>query len=160
MSALQVMSKTHPEAKEVDVDKIDRRQGSEWDICVIDITRTSGAGFLHLLGRLNTLFSRGKNGLYIIGKKSHIDKLTKSHGRWPKKFQSEYLRFRTAVVGKPTSPYYQPGQVDLNNIYDEEELEGQEDELEDEGGLAKPNACPPRQQQGDGNNGSWEYAVD
>jgi hypothetical protein len=62
------------------------------------------------------------------------------------------------VVGKPTSPYYQPGQVDLNNIYDEEELEGQEDELADEGRLAKANACPPRQQQGDGNNGSWEYA--
>jgi AAA domain len=43
MSALQIMTKTHPEAEEVDVDKIDRCQGSEWDICVIDITRTSGA---------------------------------------------------------------------------------------------------------------------
>jgi len=42
MSALQIMTKTHPEAEEVDVDKIDRCQGSEWDICVIDITRTSG----------------------------------------------------------------------------------------------------------------------
>ena len=153
------MTKTHPEAREVDVDKIDRRQGSEWDICVIDITRTSGAGFLYFLGRLNTLFSRGKNGLYIIGKKSHIDKLTKSEGRWLQKFQSEYLRFRIAVAGKPTSPYYRPGHVGLNNIYDEE-LEEQEDESEDEGGLAKANACPLRQDQGDGNNGSWEYAVD
>ena len=154
MSALQVMTKTHPEAKEVDVDKIDRRQGSEWDICVIDITRTNGAGFLHLLGRLNTLFSRGKNGLYIIGKKSHIDNLTKSQGRWLRKFQSEYLRFRKVVAGKPTSPYYQPGQVDLN-IYDEEELEEQEGGSEGEGGLELPG-----QQQGDGNNGSWEGAAD
>jgi AAA domain len=138
MSALQVMTKTHPEAKKVDVGKIDRRQGSEWDICVIDVTRTSGAEFLYLLGRLNTLFSRGKNGLNIIGKKSHIDKLTKSQGRWLQKFQSEYLRFRTVVVGKPTSSYYQPGQINLNNIYVEEELEEQED---------------------DGNNDSWEDAV-
>jgi superfamily I DNA and/or RNA helicase len=50
-------------------DKIDRRQGSEWDIVVVDLTRTEGAGFMKDKQRLNVLFSRAKHGLYIVGHK-------------------------------------------------------------------------------------------
>ena len=51
-------------------DKIDRRQGSEFDIVIVDLTRTESAGFMKDKRRLNVLFSRAKNGLYVVGHKS------------------------------------------------------------------------------------------
>src|SRR5437016_5429284 len=42
-SGLTKMSKVYPKiAKQVLTDKIDRRQGSEWDIVVVDLTRSQG----------------------------------------------------------------------------------------------------------------------
>jgi superfamily I DNA and/or RNA helicase len=53
-------------------DKIDRRQGSEFDIVIVDLTRTEGVGFLKDRRRLNVLLSRAKHGLYVVGNKRHV----------------------------------------------------------------------------------------
>jgi len=42
-SGLMKMAKVHTKiAQRVSTDKIDRRQGSEWDIVIVDLTRTRG----------------------------------------------------------------------------------------------------------------------
>lgn len=83
-SGIQKMSKAYPQVLEiVDVDKIDRRQGSEWHVVIVDLARTEKSGFLKDKARLNVLFSRAKDGMFIIVKKELIDDLHQSQGKIP-----------------------------------------------------------------------------
>jgi hypothetical protein len=84
--------------------------------------------------RLNVLFSRAKNGLYVVGKKKCIDSLKISNGKFLKKFQSEYLRFRRQLTAPTDCAWYQPGQVDVRDAEDEdfEPIETTEEEEEEE----------------------------
>jgi hypothetical protein len=103
-------------------DKIDRRQGSEFDIIISDLTRTQDAGFLKDRRRLNVLFSRAKHGLYVVGNKRFIDRLDESKGRFLGQFQSEYLKFCRRRTSCTECRWYQPGQVDVSNEANVESL--------------------------------------
>ena len=141
-SGLMKMSKVYPQVLgKVETDKIDRRQGSEFDIVIVDLTRSEGAGFMKDKKRLNVLFSRAKNGLYVVGNKKCIDSLKISNGKFLKKFQSEYLRFRRRLTAPTDCAWYQPGQADVRDAEDEdfepvetteEEEEEEEEEVEEE----------------------------
>jgi len=69
-------------------DKIDRRQRSEFDIVIVDLTRTEGIGFMKERNRINVLLSRAKNGLYVVGNKTWVDSLPRSEAKFLLKFQS------------------------------------------------------------------------
>src|SRR5436190_14591035 len=115
------MSKVYPKiAKQVLTDKIDRRQGSEWDIVVVDLTRSHGAGFMKEKRRLNVLFSRAKNGLYIVGHKQDIDDLKRSDGKFLRDFQSVFLSNCRHLEVSDACNWYQPGQVDVTQEADAE----------------------------------------
>ena len=108
-SGLMKMSKVYPQVLgKVETDKIDRRQGSEFDIAIVDLTRSEGAGFMKDKKRLNVLFSRAKNGLYVVGNKKWIDSLKGSNGKFLQKFQSEYLRFCRHLTAPTDCAWYQP----------------------------------------------------
>src|SRR2546423_13903966 len=86
-SGLAKMAKEFPKlAERVQNDKIDRRQGSEFDIVIVDLTRTRGAGFMKNRNRLDLLLSRAKNGLYVMGNKPWIDSLNRQEGKFLLKF--------------------------------------------------------------------------
>jgi len=106
---LMKMSKVYPQVPgKVETDRIDRRQGSEFDIVIVDLTRSEGAGFMKDKKRLNVLFSRAKNGLYVVGNKKCIDSLKGSNGKFLQKFQSEYLRFCRHLTAPTDCAWYQP----------------------------------------------------
>jgi len=107
-SGLMKMSKVYPQVLgKVETDMIDR-QGSEFDIVIVDLTRSEGAGFMKDKMRLNVLFSRAKNGLYVVGNKKCIDSLNVFNGKFLKKFQSEYLRFCRHLTAPTDCAWYQP----------------------------------------------------
>jgi hypothetical protein len=132
-SGLMKMSKVYPQVLgKVETDKIDRRQGSEFDIVIVDLTRSQGSGFMRDKKRLNVLFSRAKNGLYVVGRKKCIDSLNISNGKFLQKFQSEYLRFCRHLTAPMDCAWYQPGQVNVGDAEDED-LEPDDDITEKEG---------------------------
>jgi hypothetical protein len=128
------MSKVYPQITQpVVTNKIDRRQGSEFDIVIVDLTRTQGAGFMKDKKRLNVLFSRAKNGLYVVDHKKCIDDLNRSNGKFLQKFQSEYLRFCRHLTAPVDCHWYQPEQIDDYQEGDDEPLLPDiEEEPEDE----------------------------
>ena len=133
-AGIQRMSQFYPQILEmVDVDKIDRCQGSEWDITIVCLTRTEGSGFMRDKARLNVLFSRSRNGLYIISNKKCIDALKRSEGKFLLKFQSKYLRYRSQQLGPTECVWYQPGQVDITDAADEELESDDEDDTPPKG---------------------------
>ena len=88
--------------------------------------------------RLNVLFSRAKNGLYVVGRKKCIDSLKISNGKFLQKFQSEYLRFCRHLTTPTDCAWYQPGQVNVGDAEDEDlepdditEKEGEEEGKEE-----------------------------
>jgi hypothetical protein len=116
-------------------DKIDRRQGSEFDIVIVDLTRTQGAGFLKDRRRLSVLLSRAKHGLSVMGNKQFIDRLDQSKGRFLINFQSEYIQFCRRRTSPTECRWYQPGQVDVSQEADAE-TEPADDESEDNSQIA------------------------
>jgi hypothetical protein len=83
--------------------------------------------------RLNVLFSRAKNGLYVVGRKKCIDSLKIFNGKFLQKFQSEYLRFCRHLTAPTDCAWYQPGQVNVGDAEDLEPDDIAEKEGEEEG---------------------------
>lgn len=61
------------------VETVDKAQGMEYDIAIVDPVVVDSAGFL-TSNRLNVLFSRARNGLYVVGDRT----------RWERMFQEGY----------------------------------------------------------------------
>ncbi|RYP32043.1 hypothetical protein DL767_005397 [Monosporascus sp. MG133] len=63
-----------PEAAEVALETIDKAQGMEYDIVIVDMVVATSPGFLNK-NRLNVLLSRARCGLYVIGNYSAWKKM-------------------------------------------------------------------------------------
>lgn len=104
------------------VDKVDRRQGEEWDFVVIDLTITDRVGFLREVNRLNVLWSRARCGLYVIGSKAQMDSIVDRGVGYLRNFYGECLRFRVVNdAGSTTSRF-----VDFDTV-----------RVDQEGGMAE-----------------------
>lgn len=101
---------------QVTFDKIDRQQGNEWDIVIIDLTITRSVGFLKDIGRLNVLFSRARTALYIIGNRAALDNMRDRSVQGIQKFYNEYHQFRFIVPDAHiTSPHVNINRVDVDH---------------------------------------------
>ncbi|KAK7941560.1 uncharacterized protein PG986_013947 [Apiospora aurea] len=60
------MSDDYPQAEDIAIETVDKIQGMEYDIVIIDPVVNSSVGFLNHR-RLNVLFSRARSGLYVVG---------------------------------------------------------------------------------------------
>src|SRR5271170_7957239 len=67
LSGVAQIGKGHPNIWDhVTVDKIDRRQGAEFNYTIVCLTNNVKPGFVAELPRLNTLLSRAKNVQYVL----------------------------------------------------------------------------------------------
>ncbi|KAK8097429.1 P-loop containing nucleoside triphosphate hydrolase protein [Apiospora sp. TS-2023a] len=60
------MTDDYPQAADIVIETVDKIQGMEYDIVIIDPVVTHKVGFLDNR-RLNVLFSRARSGLYVLG---------------------------------------------------------------------------------------------
>ncbi|KIW56291.1 hypothetical protein PV05_04961 [Exophiala xenobiotica] len=88
------MCERYPQAADVVVDKIDKRQGAEFDIVIVDPCAVIKAGFLQKQ-RLNVLFSRARCGLYVLGNHMQWSAMEGDRQAWFKKFHDQLKEYRT-----------------------------------------------------------------
>ncbi|KAK8043864.1 hypothetical protein PG994_012702 [Apiospora phragmitis] len=60
------MTRVYPQAADIIVETVDKVQGREYDVVIVDPVMVSKPGFLDLR-RLNVMFSRARCGLYVVG---------------------------------------------------------------------------------------------
>jgi len=110
--AKALMCEDYPQAEAVVVDKIDKRQGAEFDIVIIDPCAVARAGFLQKQ-RLNVLFSRAKCGLYVLGKHSAWKLMYPDQAFWFRKFHAQLEQYRQVwPVNKPLeSRFFDPAEI-------------------------------------------------
>ncbi|RYP17089.1 hypothetical protein DL765_004708 [Monosporascus sp. GIB2] len=83
-----------PEAAEVALETIDKAQGMEYDIVIVDMVVTMSPGFLNK-NRLNVMLSRARCGLYVIGNYSAWKEMRSDDSVPLRRFASQLGRFRT-----------------------------------------------------------------
>ncbi|KAJ9500643.1 hypothetical protein H2202_003859 [Exophiala xenobiotica] len=88
------MCEQYPQAADVVVDKIDKRQGAEFDIVIVDPCAVLKVGFLQKQ-RLNVLFSRARCGLYVLGNHMQWSLMYGDRQAWFKKFHEQLKEHRT-----------------------------------------------------------------
>ncbi len=83
----------YPKASEVVIETVDKVQGVEYDIVILDLVVVKSPGFLDK-NRLNVLFSRARCGLYVIGNYQAWGRMRKSDSLPLKAFATELETFR------------------------------------------------------------------
>ncbi|KAK4937961.1 hypothetical protein LTR10_021526 [Elasticomyces elasticus] len=91
--AKALMCEDYPQAESVVVDKIDKRQGAEFDVVIVDPCAVARAGFLQKQ-RLNVLFSRAKCGLYVLGKHKSWKLMYVDQAYWLQRFHAQLEKYR------------------------------------------------------------------
>ncbi|KAK8875242.1 DNA helicase [Apiospora arundinis] len=117
------MGDDYPQAADIVIETVDKIQGMEYDIVIIDPVMTHNAGFL-TFRRLNVLFSRARSGLYVLGCVASWKSLFKtvtdsSDYAYPLKKFAEQLdpyikRFpvETDNICLSSNKYYDPGEFE------------------------------------------------
>ncbi|RYO77300.1 hypothetical protein DL766_000224 [Monosporascus sp. MC13-8B] len=82
-----------PEAAEVALGTIDKAQGMEYDIVIVDMVVTMSPGFLNK-NRLNVMLSRARCGLYVIGNYSAWKEMRSDDSVPLRRIASQLGRFR------------------------------------------------------------------
>ncbi|KAK8126983.1 uncharacterized protein PG998_002742 [Apiospora kogelbergensis] len=77
--AMTKMSDRYPQAANIVIETVDKIQGLEYDIVIMDPVVTDNPGFLDFR-RLNVLFSRARCGLYVVA----------NHRRWKRMFETAW----------------------------------------------------------------------
>lgn len=110
--AKALMCETYPQAETVVVDKIDKRQGAEFDIVIVDPCAVARAGFLQKQ-RLNVLFSRAKCGLYVLGNHTQWKLMYGDLAYWFRKFHVQLEKYRQRwPMDKPLkSDFFDPDEI-------------------------------------------------
>ncbi|KAI1627539.1 P-loop containing nucleoside triphosphate hydrolase protein [Exophiala viscosa] len=110
--AKALMCEEYPQADSIVVDKIDKRQGAEFDVVIIDPCAVARAGFLQKQ-RLNVLFSRAKCGLYVLGKHSAWKSMYPDQGFWVRKFHAQLEKYRQVwPANRPLeSRFFDPAEI-------------------------------------------------
>lgn len=104
----RMVEQGYPKASEVVIETIDKVQGMEYDIVIVDPVVVKSPGFLDI-HRLNVLFSRAKCGLYVIGDCSAWQRMHMDDSLPLRKFSSQLQEFRRpwlswAAMGCPGNP--------------------------------------------------------
>jgi len=63
----------------VQIDKIDKSQGAEFNVVIADFSNTKAPGFMAKLPRANAIISRAINGLYVLMNSSAIRNFRRTH---------------------------------------------------------------------------------
>ena len=111
------MSDHHPQAADIVIETVDKIQGMEYDIVIIDPVVTDNPGFLDLR-RLNVLFSRARCGLYVVASHSRWKTMFSdpwsSKGRaYPlKQFAAQLERYSKELACPSKNEFYDPGEFE------------------------------------------------
>lgn len=105
--ALKRMKNEYPQTPLVVLETGDEVQGKEYDIVLVDTVVTTSPGFLNR-NRLNVLFSRAMNGLYVVGNYTAWQNMCKPDSLALRSFGQELAKYRMTWSGKTTSPFYDP----------------------------------------------------
>ncbi|KIV84947.1 hypothetical protein PV11_00692 [Exophiala sideris] len=111
--AKALMCEIYPQAESVFVvDKIDKRQGAEFDVVVVDPCAVARAGFLQKQ-RLNVLFSRAKCGLYVLGNHRSWKLMYGDLTYWFRRFHAQLEKYRQVWPSdKPLeSAFFDPAEI-------------------------------------------------
>ena len=89
------------------VDKIDKRQGAEFNVVIADFCNNEVPGFMGVLQRANTILSRVKNGFYVLMDANAVGRF-KGNGRVLKKVDKLLKPFHV-LIKESELAYYTPG---------------------------------------------------
>lgn len=109
--ALKKMCDEYPEAANVVLETGDKVQGREYNIVLVDPVVTASPGFLDQ-NRLNVLFSRARDGLYVVGNFDRWQMMYKDDSVPLKDFGRELTKFRMPWAGTRQSRFYDPSTFD------------------------------------------------
>lgn len=111
---LNSMVRSIPSAKNVILDRLERVQGLEYDIVIVDPAITTSAGFL-TSRRLNVLFSRARCGLYLVGAPALWYSMRGDNRPAMLRFNSLFLKYRyeaTTLVSRYHEKRFEEGEED------------------------------------------------
>ena len=101
------MAEKYPAASEVALETVDKIQGMEYDVVIIDPVVVRSPGFLDM-NRLNVMFSRARHGLYVIGNIHAWGCMILDDSKPLRKFQAQLSPFKVRwPSSQPSeSPFY------------------------------------------------------
>ena len=101
------MAGKYPAALEVALETVDKIQGMEYDVVIIDPVVVKSPGFLDM-NRLNVMFSRARHALYVIGASDAWDHMILQDSEPLRKFQAQLRPFEVRwPLSQPfESPFY------------------------------------------------------
>lgn len=80
-------------AANVSLETVDRVQGNEYDVCIVDPVSVDRPGFL-TKNRLNVMFSRARHGLYVVGNYTAWSSMWRSDSLMLRKFATELAKHK------------------------------------------------------------------
>ncbi|KAK5326709.1 hypothetical protein LTR93_003572 [Exophiala xenobiotica] len=92
--AKEKMAKRYPEAGKVLVEMVGKSQGIEYDIVIADPVIASARRCFLTKNRLNVLFSRARQGLYVVGSHAKWSAMEKDHAPHLQAFMKELGQYR------------------------------------------------------------------
>ncbi|KAK5279616.1 hypothetical protein LTR40_007537 [Exophiala xenobiotica] len=92
--AKEKMAKRYPEAEKVLVEMVGKSQGIEYDIVIADPVIASARRCFLTKNRLNVLFSRARQGLYVVGSYAKWSAMEKEHAPHLQAFIEELHQYR------------------------------------------------------------------
>lgn len=112
-TALRELCKEGNQYFQVTIDTVDRVQGREWDIVIIDfLIMNQSAGFMSQMSRCNVALSRARIGMYVQSNRKAVEQV--QNARTLRKFLAYTYKGHVVIDQEPANTYYKIAAVDMD----------------------------------------------